>query len=72
MVSSAWNTKVMGEINKKFWKDLIAYFPSYDTNHIQNEAPNVFPILGCNFFTEPLPSKDRIYTIVTQIVGRDL
>jgi hypothetical protein len=26
MVSSTWNTKVMDEINKKFWEELIAYF----------------------------------------------
>jgi hypothetical protein len=26
--------------NKKFWEELIAYLPWYDTGHIENEASN--------------------------------
>jgi hypothetical protein len=26
--------------NKKFWEELIPYFPSYDTGHIENNASN--------------------------------
>jgi hypothetical protein len=26
--------------NKKFWEELIAYFPWYDTDHIENESNN--------------------------------
>jgi hypothetical protein len=25
---------------KKFWEELIAYFPRYDTGHIENDASN--------------------------------
>jgi hypothetical protein len=26
--------------NKKFWEELFAYFPWYDTGHIENDASN--------------------------------
>jgi hypothetical protein len=29
------------EVNyKKFWEEIIAYFLSYDTDHMENDAPN--------------------------------
>jgi hypothetical protein len=51
-------------MNKKFWEEIIAYFPSYDTDRIENDASNNFSIVACvrwrsNFLTEPLPSNDR-------------
>jgi arginine/ornithine N-succinyltransferase beta subunit len=54
--------------NKKFWEELIAYFPSYDTDHTQNDAPmfthccdKVFIklLLNNEIFTELLPSNKR-------------
>jgi hypothetical protein len=30
----------MVNVNKKFWEELIAYFPWYDTNRIENDASN--------------------------------
>jgi hypothetical protein len=52
-------------MNKKFWEELIAYFPCYDTGHIENDASNNSSIVACvfgtevTFFTEPLPSNDK-------------
>jgi hypothetical protein len=40
--------------HKKFWKELIAYFPWYDTGHIENDSSNN---VG-NVSTEPLASND--------------
>jgi hypothetical protein len=34
---------------KKFWQELIAYFPSYDTGHIENDASNKSSIVACVF-----------------------
>jgi hypothetical protein len=31
--------------NKKFWEELIAYFPSYDTGHIENDASDNYSLL---------------------------
>jgi hypothetical protein len=28
--------KIEEKMNKKFWEELIAYFPLYDTGHIEN------------------------------------
>jgi hypothetical protein len=39
------------ELNKKFWKYLIAYFPQYDTGHIENDASNNSSIVPCVFVT---------------------
>jgi hypothetical protein len=60
--------------NKKFWEELIAYFPRYDTGHIDNDESNSSSIVACVFvtavtllsndrgiFTEPLPSNDKGY-----------
>jgi hypothetical protein len=33
--------------NKKFWEELIAYFPWYDTGHIENESSNKSSIVAC-------------------------
>jgi hypothetical protein len=47
-----------------FWEELIAYFPWYDTGHIENDASKMSSIVACvlyrgNDFTEPLPSNYR-------------
>jgi hypothetical protein len=45
--------------NKKFWEELAAYFPSYDTGHIENDASNNSSIVACVFVTAVmfLPSR---------------
>jgi hypothetical protein len=45
--------------NNKFWEELIAYFPWYDTGHIENDASNNSSIVACVFVTEVtfLPSR---------------
>jgi hypothetical protein len=51
--------------NKKCWEELFAYFPRYDTGHIENErVQQFFYCCVCiryrvNVSTEPLPSKDK-------------
>jgi hypothetical protein len=37
--------------NKKFWEEVIAYFPSYDTSHIENDASKNSSIVMCVFVT---------------------
>jgi hypothetical protein len=37
--------------NKKLWEELIAYFPSYDTGHIENDASDNSSIAACVFVT---------------------
>jgi hypothetical protein len=37
--------------DKKFWEELIAYFPLYDTGHIENYASNISSIVACVFVT---------------------
>jgi hypothetical protein len=46
-------------MNKKFWEELIAYFPWYDTGHIENNASNNSSIVACVFVTAVtfLPSR---------------
>jgi hypothetical protein len=49
--------------NKKFWEDLIAHLPWYNTGRIENDTSNNSSI-ACVFVTEVtslpnLPSKDR-------------
>jgi hypothetical protein len=39
------------DMNKKFWEGLIAYFPSYDTGHIENDASHNSSIVTCAFVT---------------------
>jgi hypothetical protein len=52
-------------INEKFWEELIAYFPWYDTGHIKNDASNNSSIVALcircrgNVSTKPLPSNDK-------------
>jgi hypothetical protein len=45
--------------NKKFWEELIAYFPWYDTGHIENNGFNNSSIVACVLVTavEFLPSR---------------
>jgi hypothetical protein len=38
-------------LNKKFWEELIAYFPWCDTGHIENDASNNSSIVACLFVT---------------------
>jgi hypothetical protein len=47
------------QLNKKFWEELIAYFPRYDTGHIENDASNNSPIVACVLVTAVtfLPSR---------------
>jgi hypothetical protein len=46
-------------LNKKFWEELIAYFPCYDTGHIENDASNNSSIVASVFVTAVtfLPSR---------------
>jgi hypothetical protein len=37
--------------NKKFWEELIAYFPWYDTDPIENDVSNNSSIVACVFVT---------------------
>jgi hypothetical protein len=43
----------------KFWEELMAYFPFYDTGHIENDASNNSSIVACVFVTAVtfLPSR---------------
>jgi hypothetical protein len=45
--------------NKKFWEELIAYFPWCDAGHIENDAYNNSSIVACVFVTAVtfLPSR---------------
>jgi hypothetical protein len=45
--------------NKKFWEELIAYFPRYDTGCIENYVCNNSSIVACVFITSVmfLPSR---------------
>jgi hypothetical protein len=50
--------------DKKFWKELIADIPCYDTGHIENYVSNNSSIVACiryrgNVSTEPLPTNDK-------------
>jgi hypothetical protein len=38
-------------INKELWEEPIAYFPWYDTSHIENDASNNSSIVVCIFVT---------------------
>jgi hypothetical protein len=38
-------------LNKKFWKELITYFPSYETGHTENDVSNNSSIVACVFVT---------------------
>jgi hypothetical protein len=47
------------EKNKKFWDELIAYFPWYDTDRIENDVSNNSSIVACVFVAAAtfLPSR---------------
>jgi hypothetical protein len=36
-------------LNKKFWEEVIAFFPSYNTDHIENSLSNNPYIAECIF-----------------------
>jgi hypothetical protein len=38
-------------LKKKFWEELIAYFPSYEKGNIENDASNSSSIVACVFVT---------------------
>jgi hypothetical protein len=38
-------------LNKKFWEELIVYFPWYDTGHVKNDVSNSSSIVACVFVT---------------------
>jgi hypothetical protein len=46
---TAWSDWML--VSKKFGEELIAYFPRYDTSHIENHAPNNSSIVACVFVT---------------------
>jgi hypothetical protein len=37
------------ELNQRFWEELIAYFPIYDTGHTENDDSNNSSIVACVF-----------------------
>jgi hypothetical protein len=39
------------ENNKKFWEELIAYFPWYNMDYIENDVSNNSYIVACVFIT---------------------
>jgi hypothetical protein len=45
--------------DKKFWEELIAYCPRYDTGHTENDASKNSSIVACVFVTAVtiLPSR---------------
>jgi hypothetical protein len=45
--------------NKKFWEELIAYFPWYDTGHIENDMPNNSSIVACVLVTAVTSPRSR-------------
>jgi hypothetical protein len=58
----AITVRVRGKVtdeNKEFWEELIAYFPWYDTGHIENDSSNNSVIVACVFVTAVtfLPSR---------------
>jgi hypothetical protein len=59
--------------NKKFWEEIIAYFPWYDTSHIENDASNNSSIVACVFIIAVtfLPSR-CLATIRRFLSGRCL
>jgi hypothetical protein len=68
----------------KFWEELIAYFPWYDTDLTENDMSNNSSIVACAFvtaaklpsndggiFIEPLPSNDKgIFTEPSRYLAR--
>jgi hypothetical protein len=37
--------------NKKFWEEIIAYLPLYDTDRIKNDVSNNSSVVACVFVT---------------------
>jgi hypothetical protein len=59
--------------NKKFWEELMIYFPWYDTDRTENDASNNSFIVAYVFVATVmfLPSRCLV-TIATQTDGRDV
>jgi hypothetical protein len=57
--SSILNIDSKSKNNKKFWEELVAYFPWYDTGRNENYVSNNSSIFVCVFVTEVrfLPSR---------------
>jgi hypothetical protein len=45
------HSRRVNQLIKKFWDELIAYFPWYDTGHIENAPSNNSSIVACVFIT---------------------
>jgi hypothetical protein len=56
------------EVNKKFWEELIAYFPWYDTGHIKNEESNNSSIVACVFVTAVTLLQSRCLAMIREIL----
>jgi hypothetical protein len=50
-LSEDYVCKWMQKLNKKFWKEVIAYFRWYSMGHIENDTPNNCSIVVCVFAT---------------------
>jgi hypothetical protein len=50
---------LLESVNKKFWEELIGYFPCYDTGQIEHDSSNNYSITVCLFVTAVtfLPSR---------------
>jgi hypothetical protein len=59
IATSGWVIMYVNGKNKKFWEELMAYFPWYDTGHIENDASNNSSIIARVFVTAVtfLPSR---------------
>jgi hypothetical protein len=46
-----WTPVPLAKKKEKFWKELVPYFPWYDTGHIGNDESNNYSIIACVFVT---------------------
>jgi hypothetical protein len=53
---------------KKFWEELIAYFPWYDTRHIENDASNNSFVVACAFVTAVTFLRSRCLATIGRIL----
>jgi hypothetical protein len=49
--ASTLNFESKLKLKKKFWEELIAYVPLYDTDRIEHDASNNSSIVACEFVT---------------------
>jgi hypothetical protein len=56
--------------NKKFWEELIAYFPWYDMGHIDNYLSNNSYIVACVFVTGVTFLPSRCLVMIREILPR--